>query len=286
MVGRFQQRRSTMRTSRRELILASAAVAAIGSTGRSLAADGHATAVEAGIAYFRKRNDEQKPLVAALTKALSGSDRAAAEAAYIASRPPYEEIEVLAANFEEIDKAIDSRAYAHELGDSDPGFKGFHKIEALLFGDGDLAAALPVARELETSIAELGKALGERERFSAKDSFKGMIALATEIGAKKISGEEETWSDRSLLIFRSNLAGIESQYRPFATALSAKKAGLAQEVQAKFAAAKATVDAIYGQEPGGAVYSRIGVRERRGIVKTTAALRDGLVAVSEELGVA
>lgn len=276
-----------MDPSRRELILASAAVAAsAGSVGRSWAADGHVTAVEAGIAYFRRRNQEQKQLVAALTRALSGSDRAAAEAAYIASRPPYEEIEVLAANFESIDKAIDARAYAHDLGDSDPGFKGFHKIEALLFGDGDLAAALPVARELEASIAELGKALGERERFSAKDSFKGMIALATEIGAKKISGEEETWSDRSLLIFRSNLAGIESQYRPFATALSAKKAGLAREVQTGVAAAKAAVDAIYGQEPGGAAYSRVGVRERRSIVKTTVVLRDGLIAASEELGVA
>ncbi len=275
-----------MITSRRDLILASAALAAAGGVGQARAAEPLAAAVETGIAYFRKRNAEQKPLVAALTKALAGSDRAAAEAAYIASRPPYEEIEVLAGSFEEIDKAIDARAYAHDLGDSDPGFTGFHKIEALLFGDGDLAGALPVARELEASVAALDKALGEPKRFSAEKSFEGMIALANEIGAKKISGEEETWSDRSLLIFRSNLVGIRSQYKPFAALLAKKKAGLAQELERGFDAAAAAVEAVYGKEPGGAAYSGVGVRERRAIVKATVTFRDGLIAASEELGVA
>ncbi|MBN9437327.1 EfeM/EfeO family lipoprotein [Bosea sp. (in: a-proteobacteria)] len=276
-----------MNASRRDLVLASAGLLAATVLPRVAgAAEPQAAAVDAGLAYFRKRNAEQKPLVAALTKALSGSDRAAAEAAYVASRAPYEEIEVLAANFEEIDKDIDSRAYAHDLGDTDPGFKGFHKIEALLFGEGDLAAALPLARGLEASVAALDKALNERERFSAKDSFKGMIALANEIGAKKISGEEETWSDRSLLIFRYNLAGIESQYRPFAVSVAAKKPALAQEIDKSLAAAKAVVDALYGGEPGGAAYSRVGARERRGIVKSSVAVRDGLIAASEELGAA
>ncbi len=276
-----------MTASRRDLLLASAgllAACAVPATVR--ASEPHAAAVEAGIAYFRKRNAEQKPLVAALTRALAGTDRAAAEAAYIASRAPYEEIEVLAANFEEIDKAIDARAYAHELGDTDPAFKGFHKIEGLLFGEGDLAAALPLARELEASVEALDKALAETSRFSAKDSFKGMIALANEIGAKKISGEEETWSDRSLLIFRYNLAGIRSQYQPFAPALSARKAALTQELDRSFLAAQAVVDALYGSEPGGAAYSRIGARERRGIVRAAVAVRDGLTAASEELGLA
>lgn len=276
-----------MTTSRRDLILASAGlVVAASFAGAAKAAEPHAAAVEAGLAYFRKRNAEQKPLVAALTRALAGSDRTVAEAAYVASRAPYEEIEVLAANFEEIDKAIDSRAYAHDLGDTDPGFRGFHKIEALLFGDGDLAAALPLARELEASVEALDKVLREPQRFSAKDSFKGMIALANEIGAKKISGEEETWSDRSLLIFRYNLAGIHSQYEPFAPGLAAKKAALGEELAKAFAAAWATVDGLYGGELGGAAYSRIGARERRAIVKTSVALRDGLIAASEELGVA
>src|SRR6218665_573094 len=107
-------RRDPFAVSAGALVLARGEAFAQGKPKQGAKADPFAGAVSEGIAYFRKRNAEQKPLVEALTKALASGDRAAAEAAYVASRAPYEEIEVLAADFEEIDKDIDSRAYAHE----------------------------------------------------------------------------------------------------------------------------------------------------------------------------
>jgi hypothetical protein len=118
-------------------------------------ADPFASRVDEGLAMFRPRAVEQRPLATALTEAIRSGDLSRAEAAYIAARPPYEEIEVLAASFPERDAAIDARPYAFAGGETDDGLKGFHKVEALLFRDEDLAAALPVAEELEGSLAAL-----------------------------------------------------------------------------------------------------------------------------------
>lgn len=53
------------------------------------------------------------------------------------------------------------------------------------------------------------------------------VALAA-AGSKKISSEEETYSDLSILIFYHNFKGIESQYAPFAPLVRAANASAAQ----------------------------------------------------------
>ena len=178
-------------------------------------------------------------------------------------------------------------AFTKETGvkvNTDPDFKGFHKVEGLIFRDEDLDAARPVAQELEGSLEELVRDLATRENFSAKKTFEGLQALANEIGAKKISSEEETWSDRSLLIFRYNLVGIDSQFRPFAAALAAKNAAAADGVARAYRQAAAAVDAVYGGEPGGRPYSSVRVAERRAVVQGAYAYRDALAKAAETLG--
>lgn len=48
------------------------------------------------------------------------------------------------------------------------------------------------------------------------DVFDGVIGVLTEVPAKKISSEEETWSGKSLMIFYNNWLGAYSQLAPFA----------------------------------------------------------------------
>jgi len=245
----------------------------------------HARAVDAGLAYFKRRAADQAPLVKALTQALRGGDRGAAEAAYIASRPPYEEIEVLAASFPETDTAIDARPYSIEGGEANPDFQGFHRVEALVFRDGDLRAALPYAEQLERQVEKLALDLQQRGAFSAEASFAGMIALATEIAAKKISSEEETWSDRSLLVFRHNLIGIESQAAPFKPLLSERDGARAAALEAALGAARAAVDAVHGPQIGGERYSRVGTAERKAISDAAYRLREALASAAERLDI-
>ncbi len=252
----------------------------------AMSAPDFASEVDAGLDYFRERADEQLPLVEALRDAIAGGDLESAKAAYIASRPPYEEIEVLAANFPETDEEIDARPYAFDEGESSPDFKGFHKLENLLFRDDDLHSALPVANELIASIETLRPDLTIRDNFSAAEQFDGIIALANEVASKKVSSEEETWSDQSMVIFKHNWIGIWSQYEPFAPAVETANPSIAADVENSYQEAMAIMDSTF--EPDGVTaipYSPVSMETRSQIVAASYSLRDELQAASDAIGI-
>lgn len=240
----------------------------------------YAGAVDAGLTYFRRRAAAQLPLAERLVEAIALGNLEAAKTAYIASRPPYEEIEVLAASFEETDSDIDARPYSFEGGEASDDFRGFHRIEALLYRDEDLEAALPYARELVESIRTLQGDLEARENFSAQGHFEGMVALSTEIAAKKISSEEETYSDASLIIFRHNFRGIYSQFEPFAAELDDAAAGAVREA---YEAAEGTLEPYFTGDSA-SPYSQVGISTRRDLMRASYRLRGALLRAAERLG--
>ncbi len=242
--------------------------------------------VQAGIQYFQKEAQEQLPLVEKLLEALKSGNIEAAKTSYVNSRPPYEQIEVLAGNFEEEDTDIDARPYAFDAGEEDEAFKGFHRIEALIYRDGDLKAAVPYGEGLIASVKSLIGKLNDPNNFNAKDHFGGMIAVATEVPAKKISSEEETWSDQSLLIFKNNWIGIYSQYQPFGALVKQKDASLAQEVESAYQACLKTVEPFFTQgQVAAKPYSSINIKQRDAIVKTSYKFRDALIKARNSLGI-
>lgn len=251
----------------------------------TVATDNQYTAqVDAGLSYFQQLANKQLPLAEALEVAIRTGDLNKAKNAYVESRPPYEQIEVLAASFPETDTDIDARAYAIDGGEKNPEFKGFHRIEALLYRDGDLKAALPYAEELVASAKTLISDLNQRQNFNAKKHFEGMIALATEIPAKKISSEEETWSDQSLLIFKENWNGIYSQFKPFAEVVTNSDPKAANEVKEAYEAAKALMQPYFrANRTAAAPYSSLNSQQRGQIVKVSYQLRDALLKSMEVL---
>jgi len=285
---------TTTHVSRREMIGAASAAGAgaatlarraSGEADRASRSDSPdlANATTAGVAYFRKRCEDQLPLARGLLDAVRSGDLRAAQRAYIDARPPYEEIETTALAFEGADRDIDARPYAFSAGENDPEFRGFHKIEALLFGYQDTAEAVPYAEQLVKSVERLRRELAERDRFDSGVQFDGMIALATEVAAKKISSEEETWSDQSLLIFRHNWIGVFSQFAPFARLLDDRTS---ERVKDAHGAAMALVEPHFAPgEAAGTPYSKIRTRERRAMADASNALRDALLAARESLGV-
>jgi hypothetical protein len=74
---------------------------------------------------------------------------------------------------------------------------------------------LRYARQIEQSHVDLEEALNNPDNFSGALSMEGILGLATEVPAKKISSEEETSSDLSLMIYYNNWKGILSQLLPF-----------------------------------------------------------------------
>lgn len=266
--------------------------AAWGSSGIAPAFIGRAKASEdrfssaalKGVSYFSERNKNQIELVKKLQAAIGSRDLAAARQAYVDARPPYEEIEVLAASFEQSDSDIDARPYAFDGGETSEDFRGFHKIEYLLFRDDDLDLAAQYADRLAKSHDQLQKELGEPERFNAKGHFEGMIGLAEEIGSRKISSEEETWSDQSMLIFRSNIIGIFSQYESFSEDVSREDGQIDTEVREAYRAFRSILEP-YETGPGAAMtpYSQIRIAERKVISDATYRFRDALIAAGERL---
>jgi iron uptake system component EfeO len=242
-------------------------------------------AVAGGVNYFKQRCDDQVPLVKGLQKAIASGDVASAKVAYIESRPPYEEIETIAGSFMESDADIDARPYAFEGGEHDPQFRGFHKIENLIFAEENLDAASPYADRLLASIIRLRTELDDPARFSPEGQFGGMVALSTEIPAKKISSEEETWSDQSLLIFKHNWIGIYSQFKPFADTQGMNKASV-KRVEDAHHAAMATVMPHFTTGTSAATpYSRIPIKERRTMADASNRYRDAIIIVRDEIGI-
>ena len=242
-------------------------------------------AVVSGIAYFQNRCDDQMPTVKALHQAIESGNVQAAQRAYIEARPPYEEIETIAGCFEESDADIDARPYAFEGGETDPEFRGFHKIENLIFAEEDLEAARPHAEMLVLSIAKLRGELNESSRFSPEEQFGGMVALTNEVAAKKVSSEEETWSDQSVLIFKHNWIGVQSQFEPFGEMHGADRASV-QAVHAAYRDAQNTVKPYF--KPGivaAAPYSSVPIKQRRAIADASNRYRDAIIVVRDEIGV-
>ena len=61
------------------------------------------------------------------------------------------------------------------------------------------------------------------------------------MAAKKISSEEETYSDQSILIFYNNFEGIEQAVLPFMATYMAADPSSAEALQAAFLAADETL---------------------------------------------
>lgn len=85
--------------------------------------------------------------------------------------------------------------------------------------DAAKAGIAPLVDEVDSLCSKLREGVNGAGSFTASRAFDGMITLAYEVSAKKISSEEETWSDLSILIFRENFKGIYNVFKPFALML-------------------------------------------------------------------
>ena len=242
-------------------------------------------AVAGGVSYFSDRCDDQLVLCRKLEQAIASGDLQVAQQAYIESRPPYEEIETLAYAFEDTDQDIDARPYAFDAGETDDEFRGFHKVEVLLFGYKDLDAALPYARRLTESVAELKTQLGELDRFDAAGQFGGMYALTNEVAAKKISSEEEAWSNQSLVIFRYNWIGAYSQFKPFEPLVAHSDPKKAADVRVAYEAAIETLRPHFKQGIVAATpYTQVSMADRRRMADASTRMRDAVANASVVIG--
>jgi iron uptake system component EfeO len=183
-------------------------------------------------------------LVEDIGKALAGArslheravagDVAGAKAAWIEARAGWERSEVFTGGFVPVlDKDIDAWPDA---------VKGFHTIEAKLFGAGrsDITAE---TKTLMRDLEELSAGLRAMP-LTPQGLLNGIVRLAYEVGDSKADGGESRLSGTSLDDMRNNVDGIDIAYRTvFAPAVAAHDPALDAQAQHRIGALKTMVEA-------------------------------------------
>lgn len=180
--------------------------------------------IQNGLAYFSALMPYAVQESEAFIKVLKNGDVDEAKSAYLSTRPIYEQVKVLAPSFIDIDEALDAREYIYFRGELDDSFRGFHRVERLLFGENAISnETVFLAEDIVNNLKDLqGRLQNPSEDFNGANAWDGIAGLASEVPSKKISSEEETFSDFSLMIFYNNWKGIWSQIYPFCSDATAE----------------------------------------------------------------
>jgi iron uptake system component EfeO len=161
--------------------------------------------------------------VKTMRERIDAQDLAGAQQAWLAAREGWEGSEVVTSEFfPQLDRAIDG------WPDAD---KGFHAIEAKLFGAHDVKVA-PAAAELVSNLEEFRHEL-QRTTLTPQGLINGTTKLVYEIGEDKAEGGESPYSGNSLAEIRDNLRCVEAAWqRVFASAVQRRDPAVARSFAA------------------------------------------------------
>jgi iron uptake system EfeUOB component EfeO/EfeM len=169
--------------------------------------------------YILERISRCLSTVKSMSERIAARDLAGAQQSWIAARSGWEGSEVVTNEFfPDLDRKIDA------WPDAD---KGFHAIEAKLFGAHDVQV-LPATEELIDNLTEFERQL-RTTRLTAQGLLNGTAKLIYEIGENKAEGGESPFSGNSLAEMRVNVAAVAAAYeRVFAAPTKQRNAELAK----------------------------------------------------------
>ncbi len=184
--------------------------------------------------YLLQRIDRCLDAVKKMRERIAARDLAGAQQYWLAARGGWEGSEVITNEyFPDLDRKIDAWPDAE---------KGFHAIEAKLFGAHDVQA-LPATEELIANLTEFERRL-RTTTLTAQGLLNGSAKLMYEIGENKAEGGESPFSGNSLAEIRDNVASIAATYeRVFAPATKKRSAELAKVFSTDLALMRALVAA-------------------------------------------
>lgn len=165
----------------------------------------------------------------AFVAAVLAGDREKAKELYAPSRMHFERIEPIAEALGDFDPRIDARE-----GDvPEEEWRGYHKLEKLLWSNGDLKAGIPVAETLAADIALLRAQL-ETAEITVAQMVTGAVELLNEVSSSKVTGEEERYSRTDLWDFRANIEGAEQIWQLLSAPVRTNDPELAKTLDARF----------------------------------------------------
>ena len=237
-----------------------------------------AAAVASYTAYTKDQAAELVPAVEEFVAAYLAGDDDTARALFAPTRVFYERIEPTAAQFGDLDPAIDYRKPGAEAEGLD--FTGFHRIEMDLWIDAaranypgediqplDQAGREEVGDKLIADVTELYQLVHADDfELSISDITNGAIGLLDEVSAPdgKLPGEENEFAHTDLSDFSANVEGAEVAYLAVRDIALGKEGGeeLVAELDEQFAAMKDLLATYGSYETGFVDYSTVGQDER------------------------
>jgi iron uptake system component EfeO len=186
-----------------------AAAAAVGQRGSPVD-----SAAERFKPYILEQITKCEAAVKLLRDRIAAKDLPGAQQAWLAARGGWESSEVVTSEyFPDLDRAIDAWPDAQ---------KGFHAIEAKLFGAHSLDA-LPAADELVANVRELERRL-RTTSLTAQGLLNGTARLVYEIGEDKAGGGESPFSGNSVAEIGNNVDAVKAVYQAvYAPALARRE---------------------------------------------------------------
>ena len=149
-------------------------------------------------------------------------------------RIAYERSEPIAESFGESDVNIDFRLVDFkEEYNTEEGWRGFHRIEQILWEKNTTKGTEKYAIQLIDDIKELAAKIKTVE-VTPDIMITGAVDLLNEVSTSKITGEEEIYSHTDLYDFRANIEGAEKIFEIFKPKLSKVDEKLVEELNIRF----------------------------------------------------
>ncbi|MGZ4758300.1 MAG: iron uptake system protein EfeO [Acidimicrobiales bacterium] len=242
-----------------------------------------AAAVTAYTAYVDTQLTDLVTTTQALSTAVAAGDIEQAKAAHGASRLPYERLEPIAELFPDLDGSMDAREDDFPDGVDDPTFTGWHRIEHLLYQKGDVAAAAPFAAGLAADAVELQTQI-HAIAIDPATMTNGAAGLIEEAAATKITGEEDRYSQLSLIDLAANVEGAEKIVELLSPMIGQADPALLQAIDDDFTSFETGL-AAYRSGEAYLPYDQLTEADRDRLKASLAALSEDLSQVPGTLGI-
>ena len=199
-----------------------------------------------------------------------------AKKAYPLIRMAYERSEPIAESFGESDIKIDYRlADFKEEFKTEEGWKGFHRIEKILWEQNTTKGTEKYADDLVNDIKELKAKIATIE-VTPDLMVTGAIDLLNEVSTQKITGEEEVFSHTDLYDFRANIEGAQKIFELFRPKLEQKDAKLVTTLDTEFKAVNALLDKYMTDDKNYKLYTELKPEDTKALAEAVTKLGEPL----------
>lgn len=199
-----------------------------------------------------------------------------AKKVYPLVRMAYERSEPIAESFGESDIKIDYRLVDFkEEFKNEEGWKGFHRIEKILWEQNTTKGTEKYAEDLVNDIKELKAKIATIE-VTPDLMVTGAIDLLNEISTQKITGEEEVFSHTDLYDFRANIEGAQKIFELFRPKLEQKDAKLVTTLDTEFKAVNALLDKYMTDDKNYKLYTELKPEDTKALAEAVTKLGEPL----------